>query len=412
MRIAFDITALYVAQAGVFYYDYNLIRALLEQDRENEYLLLDYSPIHGGWTNPPEIQNLRASKAQVVHCRGLRHRRLARLQLLQRPALWPLAKFVDRVLFWPWAKAAEAVMRRRLTPLLDGVDVFHSSDVLLWKQPGALNVVTLYDLTVLLFPEHHTANTRELLLPKYRFAQEEADVVIAISEATKRDIVNQLGIPAERVRVVYGGVSPVFRPIEDHESVARALAPLGLAAGGYILYVGTVEPRKNLLRLVEAYAQVRRMAPPPVPKLVLAGAAGWQFREVFARIEELGLEEAVVYVKRVPTEVLPALYNGAVLFVYPSLYEGFGLPPLEAMACGVPVVTSNVSSLPEVVGDAGVLVDPTDTQALAEAVISLLGDAGRRGDLAARGPARAGLFSWERAAREMLEIYQIRRRSA
>jgi glycosyltransferase involved in cell wall biosynthesis len=405
MRIGFDITALYVAQAGVFWYDYNLIRALLEQDQGNDYLLLDYYPIHGGWTNPPEIQELEASRAKVVHCRGLRHRRLARWRPLQLPGLRTVAGLVDRTLFWPWSAATKEVMHRQLTRLLDGVDVFHSSDVMLWKQPGALNVVTIYDLTALLFPEYHTADTRELQQRKYRFAQEEADAVIAISEATKRDIVSHLEIPAERVHVVHGGTNPAFRPIEDRQAVAQALAPLGLVPGNYILYVGTIEPRKNLVRLVEAYNQVRRMVSAPVPKLVLVGGAGWQFHDVFARIEALDLKNMVVYAGRVSTDLLPALYNGAVLFVYPSLYEGFGLPPLEAMACGVPVVTSNVSSLPEIVGDAGVLVDPTDTQALVATLATLLGDAQRRSDMVARGLARAERFSWTRAAQETLAIY-------
>jgi len=405
MRIGFDITALYVAQAGVFYYDYNLIRALLDLDQENEYLLLDYYPIHGGRTAPSEIRDLKRSQARLVHCQGLRHRRLARWRPLQLPILRTTAELVDRVLFWPWSAAAGAVMRRKLAPLLDGVDVFHSSDVLLWRQPGALNVTTVYDLTTLLFPEYHTADTRELQARKRRFIQEEADAVIAISEVTKQDVVAHLQIPAERVHVVYGGVDPAFRPIEDRQAVVQALAPLGLVPGNYILYVGTIEPRKNLVRLVEAYDQVRRMVPPPVPKLVLAGAAGWQFHEVFARIEALDLKDKVVYAGRVSADLLPALYNGAVLFAYPSLYEGFGLPPLEAMACGVPVVASNVSSLPEIVGDAGVLVDPTDTQTLVTTLATLLGDAQRRSDMVARGLARAERFSWTRAAQETLAIY-------
>jgi glycosyltransferase involved in cell wall biosynthesis len=269
-----------------------------------------------------------------------------------------------------------------------------------------LNVVTIYDLTALLFPQHHTAETRELQLRKFRFAQEEADVVIAISEATKRDIVAHLKIPAQRVRVVYGGASPAFRPIEDREAVARTLVPMELVPDDYILYVGTIEPRKNIVRLIDAYDQTRRIVSQRVPRLVLAGASGWGCREVFERVETLGLEEAVVFLGRVPPEVLPALYNGAVLFVYPSLYEGFGLPPLEAMACGVPVITSNVSSLPETVGDAGVLIDPADTQALAAAIVSLLEDARRRVALSAHSLTRAGLFSWKRAARETLAIYE------
>jgi glycosyltransferase involved in cell wall biosynthesis len=406
VRIGFDITALYVAQAGVFTYAHRLLQALLEQDSENEYLLLDYYPLHGRRTSLPGITDLETQNARVVHCEGLRHRRLARWGPVQRPVLRSLASLVDRTLLRPWSEVAGAVMRRALAQALDGVEAFHSSDVLLWKQPGALNVITIHDLTALLFPEHHTANTREMQMQTYRFAQEKADAVIAVSEATKRDILTYLEVPAERVHIVHNGVDPAFRPIEDQEVLNRALAPLGLVPDSYILHVGTIEPRKNLTRLVDAYHAVRRTTPPPVPKLVLAGVTGWQFQEVFERIESLEIQREIVFLGRVPGDVLPALYNGALLFVYPSLYEGFGLPPLEAMACGVPVVASNTSSLPEVVGDVGVLVDPTDTQELAAALASLLGDAERRSELSSRGLTRASLFSWERAARETLRVYR------
>ncbi|MBN1978913.1 MAG: glycosyltransferase family 4 protein [Anaerolineae bacterium] len=405
MNIGFDITALYVAQAGVHTYDYNLLQALLEVDHENAYLLLDYVPLHGKHAALPEAVTLKARNARIARCAGLRHRRLARWDALQRPPLQSLAALADRTLLWPWAAAAEASMRRNLQQALREVDVFHSSDVLLWQQPGALNVVTIYDLTALLFPEHHTPGTRELQARKWRFAREKADVVIAISEATKRDIVAHLGIPPRRIHVVRGGVGPAFRPIGSRQALEQALAPLRLAPGEYMLYVGTIEPRKNLERLVEAYHQVRNLT--PAPKLVLAGARGWKCEGVFERVEALGLKDEVVFLGQVPDSILPALYNGAVAFAYPSLYEGFGLPPLEAMACGVPVIASDTSSLPEVVGDAGVLVDPDDTGALADALAALLSDDEKRAELSARGLARASAFSWEQTAFKTLEVYRL-----
>jgi glycosyltransferase involved in cell wall biosynthesis len=268
-----------------------------------------------------------------------------------------------------------------------------------------LNVVTIYDLTALLFPEHHTPGTRELQARKWQFAREKADVVIAISEATKRDIVAHLGISASRIHVVCGGVGPAFRPIESRQVLEQALAPLRLAPGEYILSVGTIEPRKNLVRLVEAYHRVRDLT--PAPKLVLAGARGWKFESVFERVKTLGLKDEVVFLGQVPADILPALYNGAVAFAYPSLYEGFGLPPLEAMACGVPVIASDASSLPEVVGDAGLLVDPNDTDALADALATLLNEDEKRAELSARGPTRARAFSWEQTAFKTLEVYRL-----
>ena len=405
MRIGFDVTALYVAQAGIFYFDYNLIRSLLELDRDNDYLLLDYSPIHGGYNQPDELRALEDSTAGITHVTGLRHRKLARLKVMQRPVLWPMARLADRTLLWPWKSLAQVSMRRRLGPLLADVDVFHSSEVLLWRQPGALNVTTIYDLTPVLFPEYHTPGTLAIQRAKHRFAQEEADVVLAISEATKRDIVTHLSIAEDRIRVVYAGVAPYFRPVTDPVALRQTLSVLHLKPDEYVLHVGTLEPRKNLRRLIEAYALLLKEASEPVPELVLAGAGGWNYQEILVLIEALALQDKVRCVGRLPAEMLPALYSGARVFVYPSLYEGFGLPPLEAMACGTPVVTSNTSSLPEVVGNAGVTVSPTDTVALAEALAGLLFDSERRQSMRVAGLARARLFSWERAARELLEIY-------
>jgi glycosyltransferase involved in cell wall biosynthesis len=405
VRIGFDITVLYVAEAGVFYYTYSLAQALLQDEANNQYLLLDYYPIHGGWKAPTEAWELSAPNAQVVRRHGLRHRRLADWRPMRKGVLRSAGDLVDRALFWPWSRTAEAVMRRRLMPVLEGVDVFHSSDVLLWRQPGALNVITMHDLTALLFPEYHTARNRELQERKHRFAQERADVVIAVSEATKRDVVTELNIPAERVHIVHEGVDQAMRPMNDSMVLTEALAPLGLDPGGYILHVGTIEPRKNLVRLVEAYSLARKMATSTVPRLALVGATGWHFEQVFERVQALGLEREVIFVGRVPREVLPLVYSGAMLFLYPSLYEGFGLPVLEAMACGVPVIASRTSSIPEIVGQAGVLISPLDTEELASAMTDLLSDKRARLALREAGLVRARYFSWERAARETLKVY-------
>ena len=405
MRIGFDITTLYVATAGVFWQNFNLVKALLAVDHDDEFLLLDYYPIHGGWLKRPEVATLTSPNSTMVHSRGFRHYRLSRWQPVQRPFLKDVAAAVDRLLYKPLSLVATRVMCSKLESVLAGVEVFHSSDVLLWRQPGAVNICTLHDLTPLLFPELHTAENQELHKKKFRFAQERADVIIAVSEATKRDIVTHLGIAPERVQVVYNGVSSEFHPIEDHAYLEEVLRAQGLTPQGYLLYVGTIEPRKNLVRLVEAYARLCTLIPGPLPQLALVGPTGWCFKDVFATVKALGLEEAVKIVGQVPVEILPALYNGALLFVYPSLYEGFGLPPLEAMACGTPVVTSNVSSLPEVVGGAGVMVPPTDTLALAEALAALILDAERREALRQAGLTQASRFSWERAARQTLEVY-------
>jgi glycosyltransferase involved in cell wall biosynthesis len=188
------------------------------------------------------------------------------------------------------------------------------------------------------------------------------------------------------------------------ESVDSVIDALGLRSGTYILHVGTMEPRKNLVRLVQAFAKLRRSR--LAIQLVLAGAQGWMYEDVLAEVERLGLEEDVIVLGRVDAESLPALYNGARCVAYPSLYEGFGLPVLEAMACGTPIVTSRTSSLPEVVGDAGVLVDPYDVGQIAEALEQLIVDEDAARCYAQRGRQRASAFSWEATARKTLQVYE------
>lgn len=405
MRIGFDVTALHVARGGIATYDSHLLRALQARAPHDEFLLLDDRSLHGWREGVGEIATLVGGNARILRCDGLPQRRLARWEWLDRPLAYRLAKGLDGALLWPWTLTATAVRRHRLRRLLDGVDVFHSSDLLLWRQPGALNVVTLYDLSPLLLPGCHTPANRDLQRRKYRFARRVADRVVVPSRATRRDVVVHLGIPPHKVHVVGAGVGNAFRPIRERRELRRALARWDLVEGEYVLHVGTLEPRKNLVRLVEAYAHLRRLRA-PAPCLVFAGAPGWRAHEVRRRVVERGLQAHVRFLGWVPEGDLPALYNGAALFVYPSLYEGFGLPPLEALACGVPVIASRAGALPEVVGEAGVLVDPLDVEGLAAAMLALLEDPGRRAGLARRGPPHARRFSWERVARRVLSAYK------
>ena len=282
------------------------------------------------------------------------------------------------------------------------VDLFWSPLATLpWRCPVPA-VVTVPDLTAILFPEAHTAKVRWSILPFLGRSLATARRVVAISRATAADIAFQFPEARDKVRVVPNGLDPRFRP-GTADSIAATRAELG-APDGYLLAVGTLEPRKNLPTLLTAWEALAD-ADPATPPLVLAGGAGWEtrsFRRRLAALEARGLR----HLGRVDDERLLALYQAATVFAYPSLYEGFGLPVLEAMACGVPVVTSDVSSLPEVAGDAALLVDPRDAKSLAAALHRLLGDPGLRSDLAARGIARAGQFSWQKTAAGMEEVFR------
>ncbi len=407
MKIAFDISVLYIAGAGVFYHSYNLLKAMLALPTHHEFVLLDYFPVAGDWArnDPDEVKTLLLGPAHVRRVKGLKHRKLARVGFIQRHRLAPLADRIDHLLDSSWRKLMELETRRRLRQHLADVDVFHTSDVLNCALPWAGNVTTIHDLTALLFPEYHTALVRKAQAAKFRFVQNQADAVIAISNSTKQDIVEHLGLDPSRVHVVYSGIDASFCSLPP-AYVADSLRSLGLTPQGYILHVGTIEPRKNLVRLMQAYHQVRQRLGRATPKLVQVGMRGWLYDDVLAQVHTLGLEDDVVFLGRLESGLLPSLYNGARVFVYPSIYEGFGLPVLEAMACGAPVVTSNTSSLPEVAGDAAIFVDPYDVAQIAGAMERMLTDEDQRALSRQRGLDRCAHFTWEAAAKKTLAVYE------
>lgn len=266
------------------------------------------------------------------------------------------------------------------------------------------SVVTIHDLGYLHYPEAHRLLGRFYLDLSTRYNARAATHLIADSSATKRDLIERYGIETDKITVVYPGYDKTtFQPVRDEEAIEAVKARYGIA-GDYILFLGTLQPRKNLTRLIKAFSNIQYLV--SNLQLVIAGKKGWLYKEIFRRVEELGLGGKVVFTGYLPEGDLPALLSGARLFVFPSLYEGFGLPVLEAMACGTPVVCSNASSLPEVAGDAAVLVDPLDVEGLAAAMERVLGDEELRADLIDRGFEQARKFSWERCARETLDVLE------
>jgi len=266
---------------------------------------------------------------------------------------------------------------------------------------GARSVVTIHDVFAWSCPGHSTPLDTLLYRHWLPRVLPRVDAVITDSETSRADIVDYLSIPADRVEVIYPGVSTTYHPMPADEA-AQIAARYSLPAG-YILFVGSVEERKNLRRLLHACARLWQAG--ERRPLVVVGARRWKHSRIMQAMRELDLGQHVIFTGYVSEADLPALYSAADLFVFPSLYEGFGLPPLEAMACGTPVVCSNAASLPEVVGDAAIMVDPYDVEGLAEAMRRVLADADLREELRVKGLARAKHFSWEKAARETIEVY-------
>lgn len=264
-------------------------------------------------------------------------------------------------------------------------------------------VVTVHDLGYLRYPEAHTTAQRLYLRLSTVWSARAASHLIAVSAATRSDLVRLAGISPDRITVVHHGVAERFRqPVADP---ARARAIVG-GDEPYFLYVGTVQPRKNLVRVIEAFADAsRRLADAGIaPVLVIAGKRGWLSEGIARRAAELGIAGRVRFAGYVADDDLPTLYREALAFVFPSLYEGFGMPVLEAMACGAPVLTSNSSSLPEVAGNAALVVDPLDTGAITEGMVRLACDAALRQELRQRGYQRAAQFTWDRCAEETLRV--------
>lgn len=306
----------------------------------------------------------------------------------------------------PWRLSALVSQYLRIPR--DGVygnpALVHATDHLL-PHVRAKTVFTLHDLIFEIFPEHHKVYNHLFLKLMMRRFLHAADRIICVSRHTQRDAERLYGIDPAKMTVIYEGADPNYRPATPadaaHHAAVREKYRL---PDRYILHVSTIEPRKNLGRLLQAFGALKGEF--PALKLVLVGKKGWLYEPFFEQLEASGLKEEVIFPGYVAEEDLPAFYQMATVFCFPSVYEGFGLPPLEALSSGCAVVCSNASSLPEVVGEAGLLFNPTDTATLTQALRRLLSDEALRRDLQHRGPIQAQQFSWEQAAEQTLGVYE------
>jgi glycosyltransferase involved in cell wall biosynthesis len=348
--------------AGINWYIQNLLKHLPEIEPQNRYTVF-------------------VGERRYVGAAGID------LQVSRLPTRHPLSRILWEQAVQPWAVQKA------------GLDLIHGTAFVGPLAGVCPSVVTVHDLSFLFYPLGFRAVNRVYLRLFCQLSVRRAKRVIAVSESTKRDLIQVYGLSPGKVDVAHNGVDPGFHPLPAVD-VAAFRAEHGLP-DRFMLFIGTLEPRKNLVRLIEAYARLPRSRPP----LMLVGGKGWLYEEIFARVEALNLDDEVCFVGFVPAEDLPFWYNAATLFIYPSLYEGFGLPPLEAMACGTPVVYSNASSLPEVMGEAGLMVDPNNSEALAAAMEQMLVDPDLQASSRAAGLAQASRFSWQESAARTVETY-------
>ncbi len=368
MRIGIDARLNGYREGGISEYTRRLIEALAGLDRASDYRIL-----HAARPQRVPIDLTPAGNFQRVAAYTPCHHRLERIAL-----------------------AAE------IAPLR--LDLLHSPDFIppLLLLSRRRTVITIHDLNFLYYPQFQTADSLRYYGGNIRAAVRQADHILADSNATKNDLGKLLDVHADKVTVHMLGVNPAFRPVPA-ESLSAARERLGLPSS-YFLFVGTFEPRKNVPGLLDAYHALCSTLR-DVPPLVVVGRRGWLYESIFQKVAELGLNSRVKWLEDLPFEDLPAVYNLAVALIAPSFYEGFGLPALEAMACGVPTVVSDRGSLPEVVGDTGLLIDPDRPDSLVEGLRHILTDDSLRRRSAEAGLARAATFTWKRTAEIVLSVY-------
>ncbi len=372
MRIGFDISAQSLQRSGVGQYQHQLIRHLLKIDSKNDYLLYGF--------NVRNRKRLEAVRFDAPNC---------------QTRVFPIPQ---RLITLSWIYFRAPALDR----IVKGCDVYHVSEISMPPVRKAKRVAFVHDLTTLLFPQFHVPSN--VFVHQRRFERlDEADAILTNSETTKRDIVDRLRISAEKIHVTHLGADESFCPLEK-EGIQPVLERHGIQQP-YLLFVGSLEPRKNLETLILAFNRLKEKEHIP-HQLVLAGQKGWLYEPIFRAIESSPYRSDIVLTDYLAEGDLPALMNGAEVFVYPSYYEGFGLPVLEALQCGTPVVTSNVSSLPEIGGEACLYADPHSSDSIGDQIRMAIQNPDLRKSLSEKGIARAKQFSWDKCAWETLAVYE------
>ena len=378
MRIGLDCSsAVLKNRTGVGNYTFNLAHALARVDKENFYVF--YPFFYRVFLGIEKNTRLPKAKNTRIAYNGLPH----------------------FLFYFLLSKGTPSFFKEKM---LGDVDIVHSTNFSAPRLKNKKLVVTIYDLTVFTHPECHQKGNIDFCAKGIKDALSNADKIIAISEHTKKDLIDILNAPSDMISVTQLAAGSDYYEVKDMAAIRLTKEKYNLPEN-YILFVGSLEPRKNIKTLLKAYSMVPVKMRKDFP-LVIAGAKGWLNSDIPALVEGLGIKESVRFTGYIDAADISAVYSGATVFAYPSLYEGFGLPILEAMSCGSPVVTSNTSSMPEVAGDAALLVDPLNAEELAFGLETVLEKESLRAEMRKKGLARASTFSWDRCAKETVEVYR------
>ncbi len=384
MRIGINAHFFQFPASGSGQYLRHLLHALADVDTHNTYLLLGPQQLPQRGNGQPQ----RSSTTTFPY------------QVYPAPAFARRSVHIEKVV-WEQFTAPAAAKKA-------GVDIFHVPYFAPPLLPRTPTIVTIHDVIPLRLPAYRAGVKIEAYMRLVSRAAHNATMIITVSQHAKQDMMGALNLPAERIRVIYEAAGDEYTPVTDPATLAAARAKYGIG-DHYIFYLGGLDSRKNVPQLVKAFAHLYKQMDDPNLQLFISGnpdkQSGPFFPDPRPIAAALGVTERIIY-RFVEDEDKPAIYSGADLFVFPSIYEGFGLDPLEAMSCGAPVVCSNRTSLPEVVGDAAITVDPNDTQALVEAMRRVLTDHELAADLRARSLQRAKQFSWRTTATETLAVYE------
>ena len=376
MILGFDIRSLFGNKTGIGVYSYNLVRSLRSLYKNDVLKLYACS----GFTGRSKATNPFEGDPHV--------------------SLSPSLRIPTSLLHLSWSYLGLP----QVESIIGDVDLVHGLSYVLPRARKAKKVLTVYDLTFMLVPQTHPFSRQKFLPALVKRSVRDADAIIAISESTKQDILRVFHVPDHKVTVTYLGVDhSTFNPNAPRSAIEKVKKKFSITKN-YIFYLGTIEPRKNVDILLRAFQEVRRRTNREF-QLVLSGKIGWKVENLMKAIRALAESGDLVYTGYISEDEAAYLYNGAEVFVYPSQYEGFGIPVLEAMACGCPVIASNSSSLPEVVGDAGVLVEPNNMEELSEAIVKVLHDGGLRRALKEKGIQRAAQFDWAKMAMATRDLY-------